>query len=280
MTCWKNTPGCKDGKKPWQSQNGCVGLPAEEPCQPVDVRLAVSRDGKSFSRQNSTPPAPGKPCTAMCDPDARRAFISVGMAGSWMSRAVWANPNPVMSRSGSELRLFFNGRNVDNRNRIDPLGAPGFSTSPVVEGAGFASFRPDSFFGLRAGYGASGRGEVTTKPLRSCGRAMVGGEWPSANSASGGICHGTAIHGWGWAKELVLNMDSGVGGELRCELQSEDGMPLPGFTLNQSVPMTRNSLRARVAWAGGTPFSSLGAEQAIRLRFILEDAWLYSFEFA
>ena len=43
--------------------------------------------------------------------------------------------------------------------------------------------------------------------------------------------------------------------------------------------MTRNSLRVRVAWAGGTPLSSLGASQPIRLRFVMEDVWLYSFEF-
>ena len=96
----------------------------------------------------------------MCDPDARRALISVGMAGSWMSRSVWANPcallalvlpthflpasdskacgrlaDPILTRDGRELRLFFNGRNVDNRNRVDPVGAAGFPTSPLIEAA-------------------------------------------------------------------------------------------------------------------------------------------------
>ena len=87
MTCWKHAPGCKDPSRPWQSQNGCVNLPAEEPCQPVDVRLAVSRDGVSFTRQNNTAPA-GERCVGMCDPEARRALISVGMAGSWVNRLV------------------------------------------------------------------------------------------------------------------------------------------------------------------------------------------------
>eukprot|EP01046_Picozoa_sp_COSAG06_P042741 COSAG06_NODE_5489_length_3446_cov_2.584105_2_plen_150_part_00 len=131
----------------------------------------------------------------------------------------------LLLQSGTELRLFFNGRNVDNRNRIDPLGAPGFDTSPVIEGAGYAALRPDGLFGLRAQYGGTGRGEVVTKPLYSCGRAGgSGGDegeggWSRVSSASGGICHGEQPHGWGWAKELLLNMDSGVGGELRCELQ-------------------------------------------------------------
>lgn len=95
MTCWKHAPGCANPAKPQQSQNGCVGLPPEEPCQPVDVRLAVSRDGVTFTRQNSTPATPGASCTGMCDPLARRALISVGMAGSWMSRSVWSVSAPV-----------------------------------------------------------------------------------------------------------------------------------------------------------------------------------------
>jgi len=74
MTCWKNHPDCKHPNHPDQSQNGCDGVPADTPCQPVDVRLAVSRDGKHFSRQNSTK-APGQEhCVGMCG-EAQR-FVS------------------------------------------------------------------------------------------------------------------------------------------------------------------------------------------------------------
>ena len=44
-----------------------------------------------------------------------------------------------MTRDGRELRLFFNGRNVDNRNRVDPIGAAGYPTSPLIEAAGYAA---------------------------------------------------------------------------------------------------------------------------------------------
>ena len=43
--------------------------------------------------------------------------------------------DPILTRDGRELRLFFNGRNVDNRNRVDPVGAAGFPTSPLIEAA-------------------------------------------------------------------------------------------------------------------------------------------------
>ena len=78
---------------------------------------------------------------------------------------------------------------------------------------------------------------------------------------------------------ISLPIISGIGGELRCELQDANGRPLPGFTLNQSIPMTRNSLRARVAWAGDTPLSSLEPTQPLRVRFVMEDTWLFSFQF-
>ena len=66
--------------------------------------------------------------------------------------------------------------------------------------------RPDGIFGLRAGYGATGRGEVVTKPLMACGAE----DDPDAVRV-GGPCHGTRPHGWSWAKFLSLNIDTGVG---------------------------------------------------------------------
>ena len=56
QTCWKNNPGCKDPAHPQRSQNGCQNLPPEEPCQPVDVRLAVSRNGVDFTYASADPP--------------------------------------------------------------------------------------------------------------------------------------------------------------------------------------------------------------------------------
>ena len=181
MKCWKHD-ATHDGKLTCKHE-GCDGLLPEEPCQPVDVRLAVSRDSivsaalssrlsrttnykpyryvaaaaQHYTRQNSTPAADGR-CVGMCDPDARRALIPAGPEGSWYSRGVWANPWPQLTADGQELRVFFHGRNVDNRNRVDPLARwiEGNPLAPVAEGLGYASFRPDGLMGLRAGYGEQG----------------------------------------------------------------------------------------------------------------------------
>jgi hypothetical protein len=185
-----------------------------------------------------------------------------------------------VTRDGRELRLFFNGRNVDNRNRVDPIGAAGYPTSPLIEAAGYAALRPDGIFGLRAGYGSTGRGEVVTKPLMACG--APGAEVDPGAVGVGGPCRGTRPHGWSWARSLLLNLDTGVGGEIRCELQDLHGHALPGFSLNESVPLTRNSLSARVVWRGPASdhsFATLPSAQPLRLRFTMEDAWLFAFHF-
>ena len=101
MLCWKGVPGCQDG--------GCHHLPPDEPCQPVDVRLAVSRDGLNFHRRNATPTASTIPewrCNGMCDPDGRRAFIGTGMAGSWYSRASALHPGRSAGWGGCRSVLY------------------------------------------------------------------------------------------------------------------------------------------------------------------------------
>ena len=79
-------------------------------------------------------------------------------------------------------------------------------------------------------------------------------------------------------------LGQGVGGEIRCELQDAHGKALPGFSLNESVPLIRNSLAAPVAWR-----DSLGAPERtsleklpggpVRIRFTMTDAWLFAFRF-
>ena len=118
--------------------------------------------------------------------------------------------------------------------------------------------------GLRAGYGSEGRGEVITIPFVFKAGATM----------------------------LVLNLDTGSGGEVRVEVQDASapaggggggGQPaFPGYTLYDSIPLTRNALAVKVAWAGdharGTNVSAF-AGVPIQLRFVMEDAWLFSFAF-
>jgi len=107
------------------------------------------------------------------------------------------------------------------------------------------TFRTDGFVSLHA---RSAPGEILTHPLRFTG------------------------------KELSLNYVSGAGGSLRVEIQDAEGRPLPGFTLADCRSLTGDSIEQSVNWVKGDDVSSL-AGQSVRLRFVLQDADVYSLQF-
>ena len=79
-------------------------------------------------------------------------------------------------------------------------------------------------------------------------------------------------------KELVLNLATSIIGYVRVEIRDLDGKPIPGFTLNESVPMFGNSIERTVLWKNGSDVSSL-QNRPVRLRFVLKDIDLYSLRF-
>lgn len=110
----------------------------------MDVRLAVSRDGKDFTF------AP-----------ERTPFLRLGPDGSFSSRMVWALPNPI--RMGDELWFYYFGMNRDHESFLDPL-ATGLQT-----GIGRAILRLDGFASMEAGFS---EGIVTTQLLRFSGNRL------------------------------------------------------------------------------------------------------------
>ena len=247
LECRKHTKGC--------AEEGCARVPPDSPCFPVDVRLATSRDGKTWARGSD---------------NARQALLGLGMAGSWNSRGMWALPQPLEVNvtnkySGivtPELRVFFHGRNTDNRARVDPATIGG----ELREGIGFARFRLDGLVGLRAGYGTPGRGRAITRPL-------------SFGPASG--LDASAHEEW----RLLLNLDAGAGGVAYIELLSPAGEVLPGFSRAEAIATATNSLEAVVRWRSPVNNKTLGnvaslLGKPIRIAFELEDAVLYTFRFA
>jgi len=110
----------------------------------LDVRLAVSRDGKRFTR------AVG-----------RKPFLRLGPEGSFWSRMVWAMPNPI--RMGDELWIYYVGTNEDHDGFIDPA-APGHLT-----GIGRAIMRLDGFISADADYTG---GEIVTPPIKFDGKSL------------------------------------------------------------------------------------------------------------
>jgi len=107
------------------------------------------------------------------------------------------------------------------------------------------TLRTDGFVSVNAGYAG---GELITKPLRFEG------------------------------DELIINYATSAAGSVRVEVQDEDGRPLPGHTLAESAELYGDEIEQVVSWEKGSDVShAVGA--AIRLRFAMKDADLYSIRF-
>ena len=79
-------------------------------------------------------------------------------------------------------------------------------------------------------------------------------------------------------KDLVINFSSSAAGGVQVEILDKNNQPIPGYTLEDSVPIFGDSLERKVSWENGKNLSYLQGK-AIRLRFVLKDADLYSFQF-
>lgn len=79
-------------------------------------------------------------------------------------------------------------------------------------------------------------------------------------------------------RELVLNLSTSIRGGIRVELQTADGQPLPGRALDDCPPILGDSIEHVVSWKGGNDVSEY-AGQPVRIRFVLQDADVYSLRF-
>ena len=107
------------------------------------------------------------------------------------------------------------------------------------------SMRIDGFASLSAGYEG---GELLTKPFTFEG------------------------------KQLELNFESSAAGGIRIEIQDETGTAISGFRLSDAQEIIGNQISRLAQWNGQSDVSAL-VGKAIRLRFVMKDADLYSFRF-
>lgn len=105
--------------------------------------------------------------------------------------------------------------------------------------------RLDGLASVRAGYSG---GELLTKPL---------------------IFNGA---------RLELNYSTSAPGSVRVEVQDASGVPLPGFTLDESLELVGDEINRVYAWKSDPNVAQLSGKP-VCLRFVLKDADLYSFCF-
>jgi len=117
--------------------------------------------------------------------------------------------------------------------------------SMFMYGGGHYVMRLDGFISVHAGYD---EGEFITRPLKFSGN------------------------------ELELNYSTSGAGRMRIEIQDEQGRPLPGFTLKDSRVIYGDDIARIAKWQDTTDVGPL-AGRTVRLRFVMNEADLYSLRF-
>ena len=105
--------------------------------------------------------------------------------------------------------------------------------------------RPDGFVSVQAPYEG---GELITRPITFTGKA------------------------------LSLNYATSAVGGLRVEIQTPDGRPIDGYSLQDCHEMIGDRIDQHVSWKNGADVSAL-AGKVVRLRIVMKDADLYALQF-
>ena len=79
-------------------------------------------------------------------------------------------------------------------------------------------------------------------------------------------------------RQLAVNYSTSAAGTIQVEIQETDGKPIPGYSLAEAQDLYGDSLEQLVTWKSGSDVSRL-AGRPVRLRFVVKDADLYSFQF-
>jgi len=79
-------------------------------------------------------------------------------------------------------------------------------------------------------------------------------------------------------KSLEINVSTSAAGEARVEIQDEGGRGIEGYTLADCDAIFGDAIERIVSWKGRADVGAL-AGRAVRLRFALKDADIYSFRF-
>lgn len=78
--------------------------------------------------------------------------------------------------------------------------------------------------------------------------------------------------------QLELNYSTSAGGNIRIEIQDENGQPFPGFSLNDAIPLVGDSIASTYQWKNNPSLKPL-EQKNIRLRFVMQEADIFSLRF-
>lgn len=147
------------------------------------------------------------------------------------------------------IRPGLGSRGWGNRANYITLNAVQTSATHMslfMYGGGHYRLRLDGFISVHAGYD---EGEFITKPLTFTGQ------------------------------QLELNYSTSGAGRMRIEIQSADGKPFAGFTLEESEVIYGDDISRVVKWNESADLKKL-IGTPVRLRFVMNETDLYSIKFS
>lgn len=175
------------------------------------------------------------------DPRDREPVVSCGIVGDWDRWMTMLTGAPPI-RVGDKLYIYYRGFS----RRHKPHGPPKYKDSYEAGALGLAMLRADGFASLTAGFDG---GRATTKPF---------------------VFEGTS---------LLLNAKANAHASLTVEILDRQRKPIPGYTAQDCLPMTIDSVDHAVAWKEKKGVGELMG-QPVALRFHLVNARLYAYRVA
>jgi hypothetical protein len=79
-------------------------------------------------------------------------------------------------------------------------------------------------------------------------------------------------------RELVLNYSTSAAGSIRVEIEGEDGKAVPAYAMSDCDEIYGDHIERVVTWVGDPNTSTFGS-RAVRLKFQMKDADVFSFRF-
>lgn len=225
------------------------------------IRRSTSRDFLNWTAPvNMQANEPGEHLyTSITQPYFRAPHIYIALPTRFQARAGAITDIVFMAtRPGSDhyhrhfreafIRPGLSTRGWGNRANYITLNAVQTSATHMslfMYGGGHYRLRLDGFISVHAAYE---EGEFLTKPFMHSGR------------------------------ELEINYSTSGAGRMQVEVLTAAGQPIPGFSLDECREIYGDHIARTVKWNDSTDVSSL-AGQPIRLRFVMNEADLYSLRF-
>ncbi len=224
-----------------------IGFPARYVERPWGPALRALPDREHREQRSRSQPRYGEALT--------ESLLMCSRDGVHFTR--WAEaflrPGPEHSGTWSYGQQYLAWHLVETASPLGPDAPPELSLYAVENywlGSGSVvrrhALRLDGFVSLHAPMAG---GEMLTHPLTFSGR------------------------------ELRLNFATSAAGDVRVEVQTAAGIPVPGHGLDDCEPLFGDAVDRVVHWRQGPEVAAL-AGQTVRLRFVLRDADVYALRFA